>query len=70
MNNAARKPVEEPLAPLLDDDPVWTALMRAPVGPPDTEDERRVIEEARARGEWVPGSVVSAEVSERCRRGG
>lgn len=70
MSSAARKVIEEQSAPALNEDPVWAALMRAPVGPPDTDEEREIIEAARGRGEWIPGSVVSAEVAERCRRGG
>ena len=69
MSSAARKPVEEHSIPALETDPVWAALMSAPIGPPDTEEERELIEAARARGEWIPSSVVSAEIAERCRRG-
>lgn len=50
-------------------DPVLAALRCAPMGPPETEEERRIVEEARARGEWIPSEVVSAEIAERCRRG-
>jgi hypothetical protein len=58
VKSAARKSVGEPTAaPAPENDAVWAALMRAPVGPPDTEEERKIIESARARGEWIPGSV-------------
>jgi hypothetical protein len=63
---SARKPLEE--QPEIEDDPVWAAFMRAPLGPPDTEEQRRIIEAARSSG-VVPGHVVTAEIAERCRRG-
>lgn len=69
MRSAARASVAERPAPVAEKDPVWAALMRAPSGPPDTNEERRVVEAARARGEWVASSSVSAGVAERWPRG-
>lgn len=69
MTSAARKPAASADEhPELEHDPVWQAFQRAPVGPPDTDEERKLLEEARA-GSSVSGHVVSAEVAERCRRG-
>jgi len=53
--------------PELADDPVWQAVLNAPVVD-ETEEERRAVEEA-LRGPVYPAEVVSAEIAERCRRG-
>jgi hypothetical protein len=54
--------------PELADDPVWQACLNAPIGEPETPEQRRLAAEAM-RGPSVPGSVVTAEIAERCRRG-
>jgi hypothetical protein len=68
MSSAARKPVESAEEyPDLEDDPVWQAIRRAPMGEPETEEERRLVEEALA-GPRIPGHVVTAEIAARARR--
>src|SRR6187401_249711 len=64
MSSAARKAIKENPEPASEDDPVWATLMRAPIGPPDTDEEREIIEAARARGEQIPGSASSAADAE------
>jgi hypothetical protein len=51
--------------PSLANDPVWQAFRSAPVGPPETEEQRRSTEAAR-RGPFVSGAGVSAEIAARC----
>lgn len=53
--------------PELADDPVWQAVLNAPVVE-ETEEERVAAEEAM-RGPFIPGHVVTAEIAARCRRG-
>jgi hypothetical protein len=53
--------------PDLADDPVWQAVLKAPIVE-ETEEERRAAEEAM-RGPVFPGHVITAEIAERCRRG-
>jgi hypothetical protein len=54
------------------DDPVLRALRQAPVGEPETEEERHAVAEARSstRSGWVAAEKVSAEIAERRRRDG
>ncbi len=50
-------------------DPVWAAILRAPVAKEaETEEERRLVEEA-LRGPFISSDVVSQEIEERCRLG-
>lgn len=47
-----------------EDDPVWQAVLRAPVSTePETEEERRAVEEAKRSGRWVPHEEVMAIVA-------
>jgi len=52
-----------------DDDPVWRAVMAAPLDDtPETEEERADVEEVKRDGfRSVPGAVVSAEIARRAR---
>jgi hypothetical protein len=54
---------------VLEQDPVWQAMQRAPAGPPMTEEERRAKAEAEAIGGWIDGTEVSAEITRRCKSG-
>lgn len=60
MSQAARKP--EP-------DPFLEALRNVPIGPPDSDEMREIVEAANADGQRIPGHLVTAEIAERCRRG-
>jgi hypothetical protein len=53
----------------LDADPVWAAILAAPVDlMPDTDEEREAIEEvARSGFRTVPGAEVTAEIAQRAR---
>jgi hypothetical protein len=70
---AAKKPTksvrehESDDFPELADDPVWQAVLNAPVV--EETDEEHVAAEEAMRGPFIPGHVVSAEIAARCRRG-
>lgn len=51
--------------PELADDPVWQAYLSAPVGEPETLEQRRLAEQAE-RGPFTPGPQVTAEIAARC----
>ncbi len=52
----------------IDNWPQLQARSRAPLGEPETEQERRATEEARAADGRVPAAEVTAEIAERRRR--
>jgi len=55
-------------------DPVWEAVLDAPVVPADSEyecdEEREQVEEARRTMRFIPGEEVSAEIAARRDREG
>ena len=54
-----------------EDDPVWQAVLAAPVDDgPIPEEEARAVEEAMARNVWIDGAVVSAKIAARAAREG
>jgi hypothetical protein len=52
-------------APNLADDPVWQAFLRAPVGAPETDEQKRMAEEA-LQGPFTSSAEMSAEIARRC----
>lgn len=54
-----------------EDDPVWQAVLAAPLDDsPIPEAEARAVEEAMNRNVWIDGAVVSAEIAARAAREG
>lgn len=71
MSSAAQKRGTEPDLelecdefPELADAPIWQAYLNAPIGEPETPEQRRLAAEAM-RSPSVPGSVVTAEIAAR-----
>ena len=63
MSSAAKKLESE--APSLANDPVWQAFLNAPMGPPETEEQKRMAAEA-LREPFTPSAVMSDEIAARC----
>jgi hypothetical protein len=50
-------------------DPVLAAIENAPVGLPESEEEKRIMAEVRATpGGWISGAEVTAKIEEMKRR--
>ena len=63
MSSAAKKLEFE--APAPSNDPVWQAFLRAPIGAPET-DEQKQMSAAALRGPFTSSAAVSAEIAARC----
>ena len=59
MSTALKKAAPAATSPVID------AFKNAPMGPPDTPEEKRAIAQARRGGGAQKGSIVSAEISAR-----
>jgi hypothetical protein len=68
MTAARKLATEQDEFPELADDPVWQAYLNAPIGEPETPEQRQMAIEAM-RGPFTPGAVVSAELAARCAAG-
>jgi hypothetical protein len=65
MISAAKKLELQIEASALTDDPVWQALLRAPIGAPETEAQKRMSADA-LRGAFTSSAETSAEIAARC----
>lgn len=59
------------VAAIDEEDPVWQAVLAAPLdNSPIPEEEARAGEAAMKRNVWIDGAVVSAEIAARAAREG
>ena len=65
MATAAPEMSSIELDPALAADPVWQAFLRAPLGPPETEEQKRMSAEAM-RGPFTSSAEMSAAIAARC----
>ena len=65
MISAAKKLELEIEASALADDPVWQGFLRAPLGAPETEAQKRMSADA-LRGPFTSSAETSAEIAARC----
>ena len=65
MISAAKKLELEIEASALADDPVWQGFLRAPIGAPETEAQKRMSADA-LRGAFTSSAETSAEIAARC----
>ncbi|WP_437721647.1 hypothetical protein [Sorangium sp. So ce861] len=56
-------PARQPVIP--ENDPVWQAVLRAPIDDEPLTDEERAAMEAGADGPGIPGDVLTAELRKR-----